>query len=223
MDYDIITFDCYGTLIDWETGISQAIVNAAQVAGVSLERDDVIRAYHEVEPAVEAGRYRPYREVLRETTLGVARCLGWDIEPQRAHFLADSLPGWPAFDDTCNVLSGLRAAGLELGILSNVDDELLRGTLTGFPVEFDLLITAEQVGSYKPAHGHFLKAREVIGSARWLHVAQSYFHDVAPACELGIPVAWVNRKCEPPTGRASADVEVRDLEEFWRWLQKAGG
>lgn len=223
MDYDIITFDCYGTLIDWETGISQAIVDAAQVAGVSLERDEVVRAYHEVEPAVEAGRYRPYREVLGETTLGVARRLGWDIEPHRAHFLADSLPGWPAFDDTCNVLAALRAAGLELGILSNVDDGLLRRTLTGFPVEFDLLITAEQVGSYKPAHGHFLKARQVIGSASWLHVAQSYFHDVAPACELGIPVAWVNRKCEPPKGRARADVEVRDLEEFWRWLQKVGG
>lgn len=223
MDYDVITFDCYGTLIDWETGICRAIGSAAQASGVSLVCADIVRAYHEVEPEVEAGPYRSYRQVLRETTLGVSRRLSWALARQDAHLLADSLPDWPAFDDTGQLLVRLRAVGVRLGILSNVDDDLLQGTLTRFPVEFDLLVTAEQVGSYKPAHRHFLKAREVIGPARWLHVAQSYFHDVAPACELGIPVAWVNRKSEQPAGTARADMEVQDLEELWRWLRGAGG
>jgi 2-haloalkanoic acid dehalogenase type II len=218
MEYDIITFDCYGTLIDWETGISEAITGAARASGVSLERGAIIQAYHEVEPEVEAARYRPYREVLRDTALGVARRLGWKLAGEQAWFLADSLAGWPPFDDTNPVLLRLRERGCRLGILSNVDDDLLQGTLMHFQVEFDLLITAEHVESYKPAHRHFLKAREGIGRSRWLHAAQSYFHDVVPACELGIPVAWVNRKSEQPKGAARADVVVRDLDGLDEWL-----
>ncbi|UCG86086.1 MAG: HAD hydrolase-like protein [Gemmatimonadota bacterium] len=218
MDYDIITFDCYGTLIDWETGITEAIAGAALETGVSLERSSIIEAYHEVEPEVEAGQYRSYRDVLHDTALGVARRLGWTLGDEQARFLAESLPGWPPFDDSNPALLVLREQGYRLGILSNVDDDLLRGTLSHFQVEFDLLITAEQVESYKPADGHFLRARQVIGRSRWLHAAQSYFHDIVPACALGVPVAWVNRKCEGPTGAARADVVVRDLKELVGWL-----
>ena len=214
MDYDIVTFDCYGTLIDWETGISAAITAAAREDGVFLGRDQIVRAYHQVEPTVEAAEYRPYKEVLRDTAIGVAKRLGWDLAPEQARFLADSLAEWPAFSDTNAALEQMKANGYKLGILSNVDDDLLRMTLDHFEIEFDLLVTAEQVRSYKPAHGHFLRAREVIGDVGWLHAAQSYFHDIEPACDLGIPVTWVNRKAETPWGEARADSEVATMQEL---------
>ncbi len=214
MDYDIVTFDCYGTLIDWETGIGEAIAAAARDDDVLLGRDQIVRAYHEVEPTVEAADYRSYKEVLRDTAIGVAQRLGWDLAAEQARFLADSVSRWPAFADTNLALEQMKASGYKLGILSNVDDDLLRLTLNHFTVEFNLLGTAEQVRSYKPAHGHFQRARDVIGDMRWLHTAQSYFHDIVPACELGIPVAWVNRKAEAPWGEARADCEVATLNEL---------
>jgi FMN phosphatase YigB (HAD superfamily) len=103
-----------------------------------------------------------------------------------------------------------------------VDDELLAGTRRQFSVEFDLLVTAEQVRSYKPALPHFERAREMIGDARWLHVAQSYFHDVEPASRLGLPVVWVNRKQEQSGGAAAATAEVADLSQLLVWLEAQG-
>ncbi|UCD23345.1 MAG: HAD hydrolase-like protein [Gemmatimonadota bacterium] len=214
MDYDIVTFDCYGTLIDWETGISDAIMTYAREAGVSLQREQVIRAYHEVEPAVEAAEYRRYKDVLRDTAMGVAHGFGWALEEEQAAFLADSLPHWPPFSDTNTALELMKDSGYQLGILSNVDDDLLHSTLNHFTVEFDLLITAQRVGSYKPAHGHFLRAQEMTVDLRWLHAAQSYFHDIEPAYDLGIPVAWVNRKAEEPWGHARPDYEMATLESL---------
>ena len=104
-------------------------------------------------------------------------------------------------------------------MLSNVDDDLLAGTLRHFEMEFDLLVTAEQVRSYKPAHGHFLKARELVRGLQWLHAAQSYFHDIEPACELGIPVVWVNRNRDVRLGEARPTGEVDTLAGLVRWLR----
>jgi 2-haloalkanoic acid dehalogenase type II len=216
--YDVITFDCYGTLIDWETGISSAFAMAASPEGRELEREPVLKAYAELEPVVEAETYRSYRDVLTETALRVAHRLGWPLEKERAHFLADSLPGWPPFPDTNPALERLAAAGYTLGILSNVDDDLLAGTLRHFSVSFELLVTAQQVGSYKPAYGHFHVARQRIGGRRWLHAAQSHFHDVVPAHTLGIPVAWINRKNHQPWDGGRADLECRTLQELAAWL-----
>jgi 2-haloalkanoic acid dehalogenase type II len=216
--YDVITFDCYGTLIDWETGISGAFAMAAASAGRELERERVLQVYAELEPAVEAETYRSYRDVLTETALRVAHRLGWPLEKERADFLADSLPGWRPFPDTNPALERLAAAGYTLGILSNVDDDLLAGTLRHFSVSFELLVTAQQVGSYKPAPGHFHVARQRIGGRRWLHAAQSYFHDVVPAHALGIPVAWINRKNHQPSDGGRADRECRTLQELAAWL-----
>lgn len=149
--------------------------------------------------------------MLGEVALGAAHDLGWRIDATRARFLARSLPDWPVFPDTVPALRRLVAAGYRLGILSNIDDDLLSGTLEQLPVEFSLLVTAERVRSYKPAAGHFAAAAEALGDARWLHAAQSCFHDVAPARERGIPVVWINRKAEAPGGDAHPDYEFKDL------------
>jgi 2-haloalkanoic acid dehalogenase type II len=207
--FDIITFDCYGTLIDWEGGIAGAFLEEAQKDGISLRREDVLRAYELHEPIVEHERYRAYRDVLALTALRVAQDLGWDID--RGEFLPESLPRWKPFADTNRALERLRAAGYRLGILSNVDDDLLAETRMHFTVDFDLIITAQQVGSYKPASGHFLAARERIGSARWLHAAQSNFHDIVPVNAMGIPTAWVNRRGDTPNVGGVPTHEVRDM------------
>jgi 2-haloalkanoic acid dehalogenase type II len=211
--FDALTFDCYGTLVDWERGISEAFAAAARADGVALEVAAVLRAYHEVEPRVQAERYRRYRDVLALTARGVADRLGWTLPPGRESFLAESLPSWPPFPDTNDALRRLKGAGHRLIILSNVDDDLLAGTRHHLAVEFDAVITAEQVGSYKPAPGHFEAARNRIGGAPWLHVAQSYFHDVQPARALGIPSAWINRKGERPLDDRGPDHEFRTLAE----------
>lgn len=209
--YDVVTFDCYGTLIDWESGIASWFGAAAAPDGVPIPKTEILAAYAAIEPAVERESFRDYRDVLAETALRVAKLLGRPLSPDRARGLAVSLPGWKPFADTNAALERLAAAGLRLGILSNVDDDLLAGTLRHFTVPFDLIVTAQQVRSYKPAPGHFETARRRIGEARWLHAAQSHFHDVVPCRALGIPVAWVNRKSQPAPTNVSPDLEVRDL------------
>jgi 2-haloalkanoic acid dehalogenase type II len=216
--FEFVTFDCYGTLVDWERGISGAFLAAASIEGVQLERAEVLAAYMKIEPIVEAGPYRPYREVLRETAKRVARHLGWTIDDATADFLPESLESWPLFPDMRPALERLKSAGYRLGILSNVDVDLLEATLARLGVEFEVVVTAQQVGSYKPAHAHFEEAGRRVGKAGWLHAAQSYFHDVVPASELQIPVAWVNRHGEAPRGDARPDHEFRDLEQLADWL-----
>jgi 2-haloalkanoic acid dehalogenase type II len=217
--FEIVTFDCYGTLIDWEGGISGAFAAAAAADGAPLERRQLLEAYAEIEPAVEAEGFRLYRDILAETARRVASRLGWQVPTGRESFLADSLPGWLPFPDTVPALVRLSGAGIKLGILSNVDDDLLAATLRRLPVPFALTITAQQVRSYKPAAGHFLAARERIGDAGWLHAAQSFFHDVRPTLELGIPAAWINRKGEAAPARAGRPLrEVKSVAELADWL-----
>jgi 2-haloalkanoic acid dehalogenase type II len=209
--YDIITFDCYGTLVDWEGGISAAFMEAAAEDGVSLGREEVLAAHAEIEPLVQAESFRTYRDVLTETARRMAFGFGWAIEPRRARFLPESLPGWRVFDDTNAALRRLRDAGCRLGILSNVDDDLLGATMRQFDIEIELVVTAQQVGSYKPAQAHFVTAREAIGEDRWLHAAQSWFHDIVPATRLGIPTAWINRNREASREDGEPEYEFIDL------------
>jgi 2-haloalkanoic acid dehalogenase type II len=209
--YDIVTFDCYGTLIDWEEGIGSAFENAAAAAGVEIHRASVLEAWARVEPQVQREGYRSYREVLGETAARIARHAGWELDAGGRRFLAESLPRWSPFPDTNAALEALAGAGCRLGVLSNVDDDLFDATRRRFTVGFDWVVTAEQVRAYKPAEAHFREARRRIENARWLHAAQSRFHDVAPARALGIPVAWVNRRREPSAGGPAPDFEVPDL------------
>ena len=215
--YDVITFDCYGTLIDWESGIANAFLDEAARDRVTLDRAAILGVYAEVEPVVESERFRSYREVLTESAMRVAQRFGWTIDRDRAAFLANSLPSWTPFADTNPALEHLKSAGYRLGILSNTDDDLIAATQRHFSVEFDFVITAQQVRAYKPAHAHFLAARDRIGTARWLHAAESNFHDIVPTNALGIANAWVNRgRRDPlpggaPTHHVSTLAELADL------------
>lgn len=210
----ILTFDCYGTLIDWETGIARAFQEEAEKDDIEIDRDELMEIYHRIEPEVEAEAFRRYREVLRLVALRIASELDWEIDARRASFLPASVPDWPVFPETNPALESLRERGWRLGILSNVDDDLIAGTRKQFTVDFEMVITAEQVRSYKPAHGHFVEARKRIRDTPWVHVAQSYFHDIVPATELEIGCVWINRKGEAPSGEARADHEYPDLATF---------
>ncbi|MCU1349954.1 MAG: HAD-superfamily hydrolase, subfamily variant 1 [Acidobacteria bacterium] len=209
--FDVITFDCYGTLIDWERGISEAFLDDAARAGVTLTRDQVLDAYAELEPLVEQERYRLYREVLADVARRVAARFGWQTD---GAFLPDSLPSWTPFPDTNAALEHLRQAGYSLGILSNTDDDLIAATRRHLEVEFELIITAQQVRSYKPAPGHFTAARDRLAGRRWLHAAQSNFHDIVPTNELGVPNAWINRKHEEPRPEGTPMYEYPSMATF---------
>ena len=194
-EFEVITFDCYGTLIDWEGGIVRAFQEQAGKDGIKLDPDDIISAYMKEEPGVEAGPYKSYREVLGQTAERVASRLGWKMGAERAGFLAASLGDWQPFPDTNAALERLSRRYL-LGILSNTDDDLLDLTRRHFTVDFGLVVTAQQARSYKPAPGHFNEALSRAAGRPLLHAAQSYFHDIVPTSHMGIPSAWVKRKSE---------------------------
>jgi 2-haloalkanoic acid dehalogenase type II len=212
--FEIITFDCYGTLIDWEAGILAAFRKAAAEDGVRLDESRIIDAYAANERAVEAEGYQSYRNVLRESAARTAHALGWPRDRERCGFLAESLPSWRPFPDTNPSLERLRGLGIGLGILSNVDGDLLEGTRRQFAVSFDIIVTAQQVKSYKPGRAHFDEARRQIGNRRWLHAAQSNFHDIVPANALGIPTAWINRRAQKALPGGEPSMEFRTLEEL---------
>ena len=216
--FDVITFDCYGTLVDWEAGMAAAFRDTAAEDGVTLDPATVLRILFDTSPAAEAREYRSYRDILTDAAVRVARHLGWAISRERAAFLPESVSLWRPFQDANPTLERLARAGYQLGILSNVDDDLLDATRRHFTVAFDLIVTAQQVRSYKPARGHFATARGRIAPRRWLHAAQSYVHDIVPAVAQNIPVAWINRKGERVTGAAWPDWEFRTLAELADWL-----
>jgi len=150
---------------------------------------------------------------------GLGAGLRFDGSAEQARALPDSLTSWVPLADTNRALERLATAGIRLGILSNVDDDLIAETRKHFTVDFELVVTAQQLRSYKPGHAHFLEARKRLGDgARWLHAAQSHFHDVVPCRELGIPVAWINRKNERPESDVVPDRELRNLDELADWL-----
>ena len=227
--YHAITFDCYGTLIDWEAGIAAALGRLLSAHRVEVPSDDELLAlYAELEPAAQAGEYRPYRDVLAEVTRGVATEFGLTLGPGDEHAIADSIQDWPAFRDTTKALSRL-GAYYDLAILSNIDHELFEHTRPRLlavpagcePFDFAAVITAEDTRSYKPAIGHFWHAIQTLGvpGARILHVAQSLYHDVVPAQSMGISTVWVNRRSSADGPGATPqvadtvepDIEVPDL------------
>jgi 2-haloacid dehalogenase len=201
------TFDCYGTLIDWNAGISAVL---ERLWGVE-QAPKLLERYHELEPEIQAEQYRSYAEVMTLTLEALAREVGYGIPEGESGILAHSLPGWPPFPEVPEALAELRRRGWWLAILSNSDRDLISASMKRLGVPFDLAIVAEDVQSYKPAHGHWQRFFEVTTADRnhHVHVAQSHFHDIVPANELGLTSVWVNRlekDGDPPPTR-----EIRDL------------
>ncbi len=222
--FDVITFDCYGTLVDWRSGIVGAFSDLADAIGQPSPPGSQLLEWHaEIEPEIQRGPYRSYRAVLDDVARVMADRLGWSVPPDRGRFLSDSLARWAPFADTNDALQRLAAAGYRLGLLSNIDDDLLAETRRHLTVSFDPVVTAQGVRSYKPARPHFDEARDALGGQRWLHAAQSFFHDVVPAFHLGIPVVWVNRLAEPPAGSERPDGEVAHLAGLVEWLAAQSG
>nr|HET6904785.1 HAD family hydrolase [Ktedonobacteraceae bacterium] len=202
------TFDCYGTLVDWEQGMKEALQTVIQ-GDVSA----LVNRYHELEAEVEAERpFRLYRFVLAETLKRAAASLKLSLAPGDERVLAETLPRWPVFPDVGPALTSLKAQGWKLALLSNIDKELIAQTLSFIPVAIDLVITAEEVQSYKPALAHFLRFQETTSATNgnWVHVARSYFHDITPIHELGISSVWINRG-SPADSAPLATVTLHDL------------
>jgi 2-haloacid dehalogenase len=216
--YEALTFDCYGTLVDWESGLLTVLRPILNNHGETVSDDALLVQYAELETAVEGEAYRSYRAVLREVVFRLGQRLGFLPSEEEADSLAQSLPSWPPFPDTMEALKALRKR-YKLWVLSNVDNDLFAGTQERLDVAFDGAVTAEEVKSYKPSPRHFEAALERIGLPKEtvLHVAQSLYHDIAPAKAMGLSVVWVNRRQgrpgsgATPPAHAKPDLEVPDL------------
>jgi 2-haloacid dehalogenase len=189
-----LTFDCYGTLIDWETGILRAIEPLLKKRGVVIDAARILRLFVIHEALLEAGAWQPYRSVLRGVLAAMSEDMGITLTLHESNALADSLPHWPPFDDTVAALRVLKKR-FRLVVVSNTDDALFAETAKSLEVSFDEIVTAEQVRSYKPAEAHFLEALRRMGvpPSQVLHVAQSLYHDHVPAQRLGFHTARIDR------------------------------
>jgi len=214
-----VTFDCYGTLADWLGGMRNALSH--HVSPDDAER--LLHAYHDLEAEVEAQDPAPaYREVLTETLRRAAERERIALPPGAETTLVDHWHELPIFDDVGPALSTLRENGWSLAILSNCDDDLLATTLERMPVPFDLTVTAEQVGSYKPAPGHWdgFEQRTAGDRGRWVHTAQSWFHDIKTASERGLPRVWVDR-LDSGEDASLATVRITDLRRLPEAVEEA--
>jgi 2-haloacid dehalogenase len=217
----LITFDCYGTLIDWETGMLAAMRPLFSRNGRKVDELQLLEQYGEVEAELEAGPYLPYREVLSRTLQEVGTRLGAKISADDGRQFAESLTNWEPFPDTVPSLQSLEKR-FRLGIISNVDDDLFSATRKKLPVRFDVVVTAQQVESYKPSLKNFQEAlrRSGLKKEEILHAGQSVYHDIIPANSLGIKSVWVNRpSIRPGSGAAKPaiaqpSVEVHTLGEM---------
>jgi len=218
--FEALTFDCYGTLIDWEAGLLAAFrpILAARGFGVG---DEVLEQYARHEATAEAGPYLRYRDVLAAGLRGVAGELGIQPTAEEIEAFAGSVADWPAFPDSPAALARLHTR-YRLGVITNCDDDLFAASAIRLGIEFDWVVTAQQVGSYKPNENNFLTAFSRLGlpRERILHVAQSLFHDHAPAKRLGLSSVWIDRRHDrdgagaTPPASASPDAVYPDLASF---------
>lgn len=221
--YRALTFDCYGTLIDWETGIADALRPVVRAHGGNVSDAELLELYAEIEREHKTGEYRRYREVLRATVRGISGRLRFVPSLSEVECLAESLGSWQPFPDTIDALRSFQGK-YRLCIVSNVDDDLFVGTARMLEVEFDYIVTAEQVGSYKPSHNNFARAIQRMGipKEQVLHVAESVKLDIEAAKSFGMDAVWVNRHSgsdsegsasgNPTSGNSGADLEVPDLK-----------
>lgn len=219
--YDVLTFDCYGTLIDWETGILAGLRRILDPHGIEAGNDELLERYARAEAAAEAGPYLRYREVLARSATAVCGELGVTPDAGDLAVFGGSVAEWPAFPDSAAALAALRTR-YRLGVITNCDDDLFAASSERLGVTFDPVVTAQQVGAYKPSTRNFEVAFERLGvpRERILHVAQSLYHDHVPAKQLGLTTAWIDRRqgragggATPPAD-ASPDLAVPSMAAF---------
>jgi 2-haloacid dehalogenase len=215
---EVLTFDCYGTLIDWESGILGALRPLLRRHGHTISDTWILERYARLESEAQSGTFRPYRDVLRRVADAFASHFGFAANEDERRSLERSLADWEPFPDTVAALESL-AKRYQLGVFSNVDDDLFQATAARLGVALDHLVTAQRVGAYKPAPEFFRRALRQVAAPQGsiLHVAQSLYHDIAPAQRLGLSTVWVNRRhgrggfgATVPSS-AQADLEVPDL------------
>lgn len=222
-----MTFDCYGTLIDWESGILGAVRPVLASHGATPSDADILTRYAMIEPEEEVP-YKPYREVLRATMRRIGEAFNAQLSEAECHALPNSLRDWKAFEETPAALQAL-ASRYALGVVSNVDDDLFAFTRPKLGVDLDRFVSAQFCRSYKPALRNFrvMLAALELEPRQVLHVAESLFHDVSPASTLGMPTVWVNRRGGRDRAAASRiaatvpDVEVGSLAELVRVIGEA--
>lgn len=221
----VLTFDCFGTLIDWERGLLAALRPILAQHGATSDDEALLEQFAALEASLEAGPYLSYREILRRTLDGLGSQLGFVPTAAEREAFAASVVDWPPFADTATALLELQTRA-KLAVITNCDDELFARTARQFPIQFAAVITAAQVRSYKPSARNFERAFERLGVPREqiVHVAQSLYHDIRPARELGVITIWVNRRGNrpgsgaTPPATAQPDFEVPDLTSVAKLL-----
>jgi 2-haloacid dehalogenase len=217
--FKVLTFDCYGTMIDWETGIFTALRPILAAHEKKITDSALLELYSELEASAEQEEFLRYRDVLQSVVRGFGKRLRFSPTDTEVRSLPESLPSWQPFPDTVHALRKLKSR-YQLAVVSNVDDDLFAATAPKLQVAFNHVITAQQAGCYKPCMKIFEMAEKRIGLPRqeWLHVGQSVYHDVIPAKALGIATVWVNRP-SPRSGAGAArsavaepDLEVPNLQ-----------
>ena len=215
--FDVLTFDCYGTLIDWESGIVAALRPILIRHDVIVEDEEILALFGEIEYSLENEDYRPYRKILEGVVDGFGEHFSFEPLKAEREFLAESIKEWPPFTDTVESLRALKNR-YRLAVISNIDDDLFAHSAKKLGVEFDDVVTAQQVSSYKPSLKIFFAAFERLecGPEEVLHVAQSIYHDICPAREIGLSCVWVNRRRSQvglgATATAEPNLEVPDLK-----------
>ncbi len=220
-DFEVLTFDCYGTLIDWEHGLLNALHPVLTKHNIEISDAEVLELYAKLEYETEQGQYRDYRSVLRIVLQSLGSRLGFAPTENELHSFSESVRDWPAFPDSASALRALKRK-YKLAIISNVDDDLFAKSAQRLETQFEWVITAQQAKSYKPSLDNFRLAFDRIGVPphRILHVAQSLFHDIVPAKSLGLSTVWVNRRHEQvgsgatPPAPGQPDLEVPDLQSL---------
>ncbi len=207
--FDALTFDCYGTLIDWETGIVTGLRRVLDARGVRPDTDELLERYAAVEAELEAGPYRRYRDVLAGSLERVASAYGVTTDADDLARFGGSVTDWPAFDDSAAALARL-ATRFRLGVLTNCDDDLFAASNRRLGVDFDWVVTAQQANGYKPRLENFelLLGRVALPRDRILHVAQSLFHDHVPARAMGFRTVWIDRRRGLPGSGATPPAEA---------------
>ena len=208
-----VTTDCYGTLIDWEKGLTETFRKEAARDGVDLDESAFMARFFEVQAEVMSGSYELYAEVLRRAAVKVAGEMDWELEPSRAQFVPNSVAHWQPFREANAAMDRL-ANRYEVGIVSNIDDKLLGVSRRHLRTPLDIVVTAQQVRSYKPDEAHFKECARRLGSKKgWVHIASGYQTDVAPLLKMKVPVIWVNRHGEKLEGRGKPTAEVKTFRD----------